>query len=275
MLRRILDAFGGRLPDGGAVLFANTGKERPETLDFVERCSVEWDVPIAWLEYRMDANGPLVKKGKNGQDAVGWHGWQEVNYATASRDGRPFLDLLSVFAGFRRIRGKWPILPNPVQRFCTGEMKTRTMFRYLKSIGWPVAESVCAIGIRADEPKRLAKLKDQPEADWAAGEPCAPLGEAGVSEADVMKFWSSQPFDLQLQQHEGNCDLCFLKSKPKMLRIMADRPALADWWVEREQEMGQVFRKDRKNYAGLLAESRMPLFDSADEPDLTACHCTD
>ena len=34
MLRHILDAHGGRLPDDIAVVFANTGMERPETLDF-------------------------------------------------------------------------------------------------------------------------------------------------------------------------------------------------------------------------------------------------
>src|ERR1700732_1089275 len=35
MLRRIMDAHGGLLPPDVVAGFANTGKERPETLDFV------------------------------------------------------------------------------------------------------------------------------------------------------------------------------------------------------------------------------------------------
>lgn len=41
MLRRCLDA--GLQPDVH-VLFANTGKERPETLDFVRDCGLNWGV---------------------------------------------------------------------------------------------------------------------------------------------------------------------------------------------------------------------------------------
>ena len=50
MLRRVLDAYGGQLPADVHVLFANTGKERPETLDFVRDCAVNWGVNIVWLE---------------------------------------------------------------------------------------------------------------------------------------------------------------------------------------------------------------------------------
>lgn len=52
MLWHVIEAFGGTLPDDVKVVFANTGKERPETLDFVERCSQRWGVPVVWLEYR-------------------------------------------------------------------------------------------------------------------------------------------------------------------------------------------------------------------------------
>jgi 3'-phosphoadenosine 5'-phosphosulfate sulfotransferase (PAPS reductase)/FAD synthetase len=32
------------------VTFANTGKEMPETLDFVRDCGEHWGVDITWLE---------------------------------------------------------------------------------------------------------------------------------------------------------------------------------------------------------------------------------
>jgi 3'-phosphoadenosine 5'-phosphosulfate sulfotransferase (PAPS reductase)/FAD synthetase len=277
MLRRILNAFGGQLPAGGLVLFANTGKERPETLDFVERCSTEWDCPVVWLEYRRDASRPAVVKGKNGQPSIGRHGWAEVNYATASRDGRPLDDLFRVLAEYRdEAKGADPLLPNVTQRFCTAEGKIRTMGRYVTAAGFDLADVSCAVGIRADEPARLAKLARQSASDWKCGEPCAPLAPARVTEPDVMAFWSQQSFDLKLRQHEGNCDLCFLKSRWKINAIMRDRPDLAQWWIDAERRTGMRFRNDRPSYAAMLAEAGQPaLFhDGPDQLD-TACHCTD
>ena len=54
MLRKILDAFDNKLPDDLPVVFANTGKEMPQTLDFVHDCSTHWDVPIVWVEWNND-----------------------------------------------------------------------------------------------------------------------------------------------------------------------------------------------------------------------------
>lgn len=47
MLRRILDAD---LQPHVHVLFADTGKERKETYDFVRACSDRWAVPVVWVE---------------------------------------------------------------------------------------------------------------------------------------------------------------------------------------------------------------------------------
>tara|TARA_R110000796_G_scaffold144294_1_gene261024 strand:+ start:157 stop:1476 length:1320 start_codon:yes stop_codon:yes gene_type:complete len=50
MLKKILDRYDGALPDDCHVLFQNTGREMPETLDFVHECQTQWNVPIVWLE---------------------------------------------------------------------------------------------------------------------------------------------------------------------------------------------------------------------------------
>jgi 3'-phosphoadenosine 5'-phosphosulfate sulfotransferase (PAPS reductase)/FAD synthetase len=282
MLYHILEAFGGTLPADVKVVFCNTGKERPETLDFVERCSQRWGVPVVWLEYRRNGSLPVQKKGRNGQPSIGRHDFAVVDYQTASRDGEPFDALLLTLAEFRReVKDADPLLPNPVQRSCTGEMKVRTLGRYLTALGWDLGGVTDAIGLRADEPRRLAKLAARTAGKVGVlecGNPVTPLGKDGVTEADVMRFWSEQPFDLELMQHEGNCDLCFLKSERKLLDILARRPDLGRWWADREAQTGQRFRKDRNPYSVLIAESKLAdLFTMAEDPDdlSISCHCTD
>lgn len=256
MLWRILQAHGGTLPDDVKVVFANTGKERPETLDFVERCSQQWGVPVVWLEYRY---------------ADGSHTFAVVDYATASRAGEPFAELI-------RLRN---FLPNPVGRFCTQELKIRPLNKYLRSLGWEYWSS--AVGIRADEPRRLAKGRGNAEQERY--DVIHPLATAGVTLVDVTAFWRAHPFGLDLAPHEGNCDLCFLKGTGKLETILRARPDLADWWIEQESRIEHRdggtgrFRRDRPGYAALLELSKRPQLpgmedDGPDELSI-ACHCTD
>ncbi len=272
MLYRILEAHGGTLPEDVKVLYENTGKEREETLDFVERCSQEWGVPIVWLEYRYEGSHrrPLDGTETGRRKTPGKHTFTVVDYATASRNGEPFEAVITA-------RG---MLPNVVMRFCTVEMKIRTSQRYLKSLGWDYWTN--CIGFRADEPHRVAKLMNSNR--HTNEDPVAPLAKAGITQADVMEFWKSQPFDLQLQPHEGNCDLCFLKGTGKLETILRAKTELADWWIAMEKKIpgghcGTArFRNDRPSYAALLELSKRAqipgMEDEADELSI-ACHCTD
>lgn len=243
MLRRCLDAGIG--PDVH-VLFANTGKERPETLDFVRDCGERWGVNIHWLE--RVSGGAFV----------------EVNYASASRKGEPF-DALIADRKF---------LPNPVTRFCTTELKIRPMGAWMHRVaGYDHWTNV--VGIRADEPRRVAKMRAPTRDRW---DRTMPLADARVTVDDVRAFWAEQPFDLQLETWEGNCDLCFLKGKGKRIRIMADRTDLADWWIDKERG-GATFRADTAPYAKLAEFARrqmsLPVVTDRDGEDLRDCACTD
>jgi 3'-phosphoadenosine 5'-phosphosulfate sulfotransferase (PAPS reductase)/FAD synthetase len=268
MLYEILQAHGGKLPADVLTVFCNTGKERNETLDFVERCSVEWSVPIVWLEYRN-----TLAPSDNPRH-VGGHSFAVVDYQNASRNGEPFTAIIEAFGRFREQHENDPVLPNVRQRFCTVELKMRTLERYIDWIGWEDGWTD-AIGFRADERERVRRANSSKNR-W---EPAFPLAQVGITEGDVLKFWARQPFDLAIKSYAGNCDFCFLKSQGKIERLMRENPAGAAWWVKLEEATGQRFRNDRPSYAALLARSQrasLPMMGD-DEPDELgiACHCTD
>jgi len=239
MLRCILDL--GLRPDVH-VVYANTGKERIETLTFIEQVAANWNVEVHWLE----------------------RGRGEITAATASRDGEPF-DALILERSF---------LPNPVMRFCTQELKIRVMRDWMLERGYEHWDSI--VGIRHDEPRRVAKMREQNEHRSERWENVMPLNDAGITVADVNAFWRQQPFDLALKSHEGNCDLCFMKGPRKRQQIMRDRPDLAIWWMQHEDERRATFRDDCQSYRYLAAQGDLFSDDdvmSDDEGDLIACEC--
>lgn len=231
MLRRVLDAHRNELPADVKVAFANTGKEMPETLDFVQECSERWDVPITWVEY----------------------GRGVVDHKSASRNGEPFAAMIESSS----------FLPNPVARKCTIELKIKPIDKHIG-----LEDFTTAVGIRADEQRRLAKLRD---------DRYAPLAVAGVREIQVNEFWELSPFNLGLPyKTHSNCDLCFLKGGSQILSLIREKPRRAVWWMEQEKKIGATFRSDRPSYTEMhrMATQHGELFPFPDEP-IEDCACTD
>ena len=204
MLHQILEA-NGDLPERVVLSFQNTGREMPETLDFVQECGDRWGVRIGWREYRPD--DPR---------------FEVVSHNSASRNGEPFEALIR----------KRKFLPNRVARFCTAEMKVHAVSRYLKSIGWD--RWVLARGLRADEQRRLKGAEPKERYTF-----WHPLNDAGVQKRDVSRFWRQQPFTLRLPDVDGrtqlgNCDGCFLKSEASRAALARDYPERAQWWADME-----------------------------------------
>jgi len=255
MLWNILQAHGGVLPDDIYVTFANTGKEAPETLDFVHEVEQKWGVKIYWLELYFGEERPVYRT-------------KIVDYETASRNGEPFEALLD--------RRKY--LPNPVTRFCTSELKIKVMSRFMRKLqGYKNWYNV--IGLRYDEPRRVASALKQYEA-WTN---ITPMNDAKHTVEDVSEFWKKQNFDLKLTNANGktpagNCDLCFLKGMDTTISILKERPEMADWWIKQEQKFGEhegaTFRKDRPNYIKLVEISKTQQDLFGDDDQMT-CFCHD
>lgn len=265
MLWRVLQSNGG-LPADAVVCFANTGKEDEATLRFVRECSERWAVQITWVEYRDSESMFAV-----------------VNFDTASRDGEPFEAVIR----------KRNYLPNPVTRFCTSELKIRTMHKWLRAnwqaLGWDAhdLEWDQMIGIRADETRRVNKIRARGHSTGTTKETMLmPLADAGVTLADIDAFWLGQSFGLELPSVNGrtlagNCDLCFLKPAAQVASLIAEKPERATFWIRMEalalasKPSGAVFRSDRPSYDAMLNTAAVQQDFIGHDEEAIACFCGD
>lgn len=199
LLHQLLEANGG-LPDRVKVVFANTGREDPRTLDFVQQIGQYWSVPITWVQYIPDDP------------------WFEiVNYNSAARDGEPFEEMIK----HKRF------VPNGGKRICTEQLKVRAARRMLVAAGW--TRWTKTLGMRFDEPHRHEQADQPREKIWM------PLIAARVTKPMVLKFWSEQPFDLP-EGVDSNCRLCFQLGLVQLSRQMREEPD--DLFPERMEALG-------------------------------------
>ena len=230
MTTRLIDEGGDYL-----VTFQNTGKELPQTLDFVHECDKRWNLGIVWLEYRRPAT------------------FEVVTYETASRNGEPYDQLLEQ---------RPSAIPNMQFRYCTMELKIMTLKRYLKSIG--VNDYTSFNGIRYDEPRRWQKVKDS-DIDVEL-----PLVSWKITKSNVLNWWKGQDFDLMVNEPYGNCDCCFLKGKGKLATIAKEKPELFDWWISKESKGRQWKKEITYQQIKDKAQSQLGLWD--DDPSFE-CFC--
>lgn len=183
--------------------FANTSKENEETLIFLDKLDMHFNLNIVWLEAVINP-----KKGKGTRHKI-------VDFKTAKRKGELFEQLLKKYG-----------LPSKLYRHCTRELKEAPIHNYAKEIFGK--DYITAVGFRADEPHRLGKKKGE----------FYPLAEIYTNEKFINDWWERQPFNLGLNKHEGNCDFCFLKSKKKRVLLVKEGKVNIDWWREMEINYG-------------------------------------
>jgi 3'-phosphoadenosine 5'-phosphosulfate sulfotransferase (PAPS reductase)/FAD synthetase len=236
MLHQILEANGG-LPDRAKVVFSNTGREMPETLDFIQEVSARFSVPIVWVEDAKRLGGQPI--------------FNVVSHNSAARKGEPFAELIH----------RKNFLPNQNARFCTEHLKILPARRYLISLGW--TNWTNTLGIRADEAQRVKPSPDKRVKRWF------PLHDAGTGKADVLDWWTKQPFDLQVDAGYGNCDGCFLKSEAQLAALCRDHPEKHEWWEAQEKWMADrtlghgQFRRDYSRRAiRWMVENQGNLFNT-------------
>jgi len=191
-------------------IFANTSREKEETLLFVHQLEQYFGFPIVWVE-------AVVHHGRRKSSTH-----KVVNYQTAARDGSVFEEVIKKYG-----------IPNKKFKHCTRELKTNPIRSYAKSIGWGHHKKyTTVIGYRYDEKARVGNPETQKDKNqWY------PLYDWQIKKPDVAVFWKRQIFDLQLPDYDGNCKLCYKKSKRKLLTQIKTKSVTEEdiAWVARMQ----------------------------------------
>lgn len=220
-------------------VFVNTGKEREETLIFVQQVADYFGFPLVWLEGIFDqprGKGPRVKV---------------VDFATADRSGAPFEGMIARYG-----------IPNIGSPHCSSRLKAYVVSAWKRQNGLRKVDQ--ALGIRVDEIDRMkkSKLKFQliyPLISWFP-----------TTKAQVNTFWLSQPFNLQLKSYEGNCDFCFKKSMRILTTLAHDRPQDLAWWQAMEAKYGpKTFFTGSRSAHDLAAAAARPFVRALDTAIMT------
>jgi len=192
------------------VIFANTGQEHEKTYEFIKNCDDNFNFNTVWIE------GVVTHKKGVGCTA------KVVNFKNAARKGEPYEDVISKYGI------SWTKSP-----ICTRELKQYPIQAYLRQIGLKKQERIMAIGIRADESKRMAKNATTENLIY-------PLVNLGIDKQDVLTFWEDQKFDLEIPEHFGNCVWCWKKSYKKLITIMIEKPDVFDFPEQMEKKYGKT-----------------------------------
>lgn len=195
--------------------FANTGKEYEQTLEFVDRCDREWGLGVRWLEADVQPYGTATQH-------------RVVDLKSASREGQPFEAVIAKYG-----------IPNNAFKHCSRELKANVIRSYItRELGWTDYET--AIGIRADEAGRINRAEALAR-DWIY-----PLtDDVRASRRSINDWWAVQPFTLELDEDQGNCDRCWKKSDRKLVKLIRQEPERLDWWELMETKYGRV-RTERR-----------------------------
>ena len=215
MTKLLLDNFSDKY--NFIVTFANTGMEHEKTLEFVNNCDIHFNFNTVWLEADVFHG---ERKGT---------GFKIVSFETASRNAEPFEEVIKKYG-----------IPNAAYPHCTRELKLAPMRSYLSSLGINHKDIKTAIGIRTDETRRVSKAAEEMNITY-------PLIDLFPSDKqDVLDWWKDQTFDLDIEEHDGNCKGCHKKSFKKIFKQLDTENNLLDFHIRMEELY--PFTGNKENY---------------------------
>lgn len=174
-------------------IFMDTGAEHPKTYEFIRNIVKHWNIKLTCL--RVIPNPEMNKPST----------YEILSIDRIGPDLEPWKRMLKKY-GHPYVSGA----------FCTDRMKTVPFIKYCDE-HFGRGNYTTWLGMRIDEPKRTSP---KPGIRYLAE-------ISDFEKQDVIDWWRDQPFDLEIQEHLGNCVFCIKKSIQKVALAAKDEPELA------------------------------------------------
>ena len=205
-------------------VFANTGQENEQTLLFTEQCDKAFNLGVVWVEAKVNQ-----EKGKGVRHII-------VDFNSASRNGRPFEDMIRKFG-----------IPNQAAPFCTRDLKLGPIESYAKEY-FKGDKYATAIGIRIDEIDRISPSMKQRSLIYPL------ITDVVMSKQKINFWWSQQTFRLELKGYQGNCKTCWKKSELKLYQLAKEDVSQFEFMDRMEKTYGKIGAGFERNK---VSESRV------------------
>jgi len=200
-------------------VFANTGQENEQTLEFVHRCDKYFNLNIHYVE------ADVIHEPKKGTR------FYMTNFDNASRNGEPFEQIIKKYG-----------IPNQAFPHCTRELKQAPIKAFGKQY-FNGEKYDIAIGIRIDEIDRISPNANKMGFIY----PLINKDMLPTSKPMVNFYWNAMSFRLELKGYQGNCVTCWKKADKKLYQIAQENPKSFEFMDKMENEykrVGAEFIKD-------------------------------
>lgn len=232
-------------------VFANTGMERPETIDFLKNIEKHWGIEIIKIEGVYSSEMGVGVK------------YKIVDWNELDMNAKPFEGAIMHIN-----KGSYDGLPNSGAPYCSQYMKSWPT----KVIGNDIFGSnnyKTAIGFRfEDMPKRIsfAEIKMDQKRIF----PLLTDFETPVTQQFLNDWWSKQPFKLEIHNKFGNCELCWKKSEKNLIEVIRHGTRFVDWVDNMEQKYQNTMFRNKLSIRDLVKMASLPTtaelnFDDIDD----------
>lgn len=231
-----------------AYVFANTGMERPETIEFLRNIQDVWGIPLTLIEGTYsNVMGVAI-------------GYKIVDWNSLDMNAKPFEG-----AVLHKTKGDFKGLPNQDAPYCSEVMKTIPCNKFAKAI-FDNQKFIKAVGFRREDmPKRISwpEIKE----DKARIFPLLTDFQEPIGIQELNSWWNKQPFQLGINSKFGNCELCWKKSDKNLVDTIKRGSKFIDWWTKMEKQCGNTAFRGNRSIADFVAMANQPSTMSIDFSD--------